>query len=206
MALDNSILEYKYEAGLYVRYIKGAMDIVCAVVLLVIMAPLMLLIALLIKLDSPGPAIYCQTRVGKFGKLFRMCKFRTMDIDAPVLSTEEMRKLSVIPYTRLGSFLRKTSLDELPQLLNIIEGQMSFIGPRPALPTQTDVNEMRQRTNAFNIKPGITGLAQAIGRDNLDDRTKVKYDAKYSRRMSLLLDLRVLMMTVVTVIYARGNK
>ncbi|MCX6343536.1 MAG: sugar transferase [Armatimonadetes bacterium] len=206
MVLANSIVERKQDLGLYGCRIKGILDVIFAVVMLVVLAPLMLIVALAIMLDSPGPAIYRQTRVGKFGKSFRVCKFRTMDIDAPVLSTEDMQKLTVIPYTRIGSFLRKTSLDELPQLFNIIEGQMSFIGPRPALPSQTDVNELREQMNAHRIKPGITGLAQAMGRDNLDNATKVSYDAKYSRSVSLLLDIKILMMTASAVICARGNK
>jgi lipopolysaccharide/colanic/teichoic acid biosynthesis glycosyltransferase len=205
MINNDSICDHSNAVGSY-SGVKTALDFTFAIILLVIFGPLMLLVALAIRLDSPGPAIYRQTRVGRFGKSFTMCKFRTMKIGTPVLSTADMQKQAAIPFTRLGPILRKTSLDELPQLFNIILGQMSFIGPRPALPSQTDVNELRAQMNAQRVRPGITGLAQVMGRDDLDSRTKVEYDARYCREMSLRFDLKILVMTFSAVFLARGNK
>ena len=161
--------------------VKYALDAVVALLLLIILAPFLLLLALLIMLDSPGPAIYRQQRVGKDGHPFTMLKFRSMKIDTPELSTEEMQRRGIKPHTRFGKLIRQTSLDELPQLINIIKGEMSFIGPRPALPSQDDVNVLREKMGVHALRPGITGLAQVMGRDNLDTTTKVSYDAKLPR-------------------------
>lgn len=186
--------------------VKTAIDVVIAAVMLVILAPLLLVVAILIRLGSTGPAIYRQNRVGRFGKTFVMYKFRTMQADAPVLSTEDMQKQIAIPFTRIGPFLRKTSLDELPQLLNILRGQMSFIGPRPSLPSQEDVNNLRVQMGVQGVRPGITGLAQVMGRDDLDNQSKVQYDAEYCNKMSVWFDIKILGMTVAAVLFARGNK
>lgn len=186
--------------------LKNALDRGLAAVLTLVFGPLMLFIALAIRLDSRGPAIYRQARIGKFGKTFTMFKFRTMKVGTPVLSTEDMQRRQVIPFTRLGPMLRKTSLDELPQLFNILQGEMSFVGPRPALPTQTDVNALREKNGVNRIRPGITGLAQVMGRDDLDTETKVGYDSDYCRRMHLGFDIKIVLMTVSAVISRRGNK
>lgn len=186
--------------------IKRAFDLIFGLLMLIMFSPVLLLMALIVKLDSPGPAIYSQKRVGSHGELFTLYKFRTMKVGTPVLSTEEMQKQDSDPYTRLGRLLRKTSLDELPQLINIINGQMSFIGPRPALPSQLNVNTLRKQMGVDQIKPGITGMAQVMGRDDLDDETKVQYDSTYCRNMSLLFDVKILALTLNTIISARGNK
>jgi len=188
------------------RHIKAVLDILVAFVLLLLLLPLLLLLALLIRLDSPGPAIYRQTRVGRRGRPFIIYKFRTMKIGTPLLSTAELWLQGIQPFTNLGSFLRKTSLDELPQLLNVLKGEMSFIGPRPALLSQTDVNIMREQLGADESLPGITGLAQVMGRDGLDNVLKVKYDKEYQQRMSILLDMRILWLTFLAVMTAKGNK
>lgn len=205
MISNESIASAQCQAKNYIK-VKNVLDMIFALVLLVMLSPLMLLVGILIRLDSRGSALYCQTRVGRYGKLFTMFKFRTMHINAPVLSTEDMQKQQAIPFTRIGPFLRKSSLDELPQLFNIILGEMSFIGPRPSLPTQTDVNELREHLNAQHLKPGITGLAQAIGRDDLDNETKVGYDAEYCHGLNLLMDIKILFKTFAAVASARGNK
>ncbi len=186
--------------------IKRAIDIVGGLVLFILLSPLLLLVAILVRLDSPGPAIYRQKRMGRGGIAFVILKFRTMKIGTPVLSTEDMQRQAEKPFTRLGPFLRMTNLDELPQLINIIKGEMSFIGPRPALPTQEDVVSLRERSGADLVRPGISGLAQVMGRDDLDNVTKVGYDAEYCRKLSLLNDLRILALTFVTVFSGRGNK
>lgn len=185
---------------------KAALDSVLAVALLPLLLPVMGIAALLIRLDSPGPAIYKQERVGQNGEVFTIFKFRSMHIDTPVLSTEDMQKQPRKPFTRLGPLLRKTNIDELPQLFNILKGEMSFVGPRPALPTQIDVNELRAKLGVEIAKPGITGLAQVSGRDDLDTVTKVNHDANYCKRMSLFLDLKIVLRTFEAIFSARGNK
>lgn len=192
-------------------FVKRLVDVVGAAVLLVVFAPLLLFVAVAIKLDSPGPAIYRQKRVGRFGKHFVMLKFRTMKIGTPTLSTAEMQQWlkagkAANPYTRIGPVLRKTNLDELPQLWNVLRGEMSFIGPRPALPSQEDVVSLREKLGVHFVRPGITGLAQVMGRDDLDVETKVNYDAQYCRNLGLLFDLSILFRTFGAVLSGRGNK
>lgn len=192
-------------------FAKRLIDLIGSAILLVVLAPLLLLVAVAIRLDSPGPAIYRQKRVGRFGKHFVMLKFRTMRVGTPNLSTEELQRrleagLDADPYTRLGPFLRKSNLDEFPQLVNILKGEMSFIGPRPALPSQEDVVGLRERLGADRIRPGITGLAQVMGRDDLDVDTKVNYDSEYCRKLSLPFDLKVFFLTFGAVLSARGNR
>lgn len=203
--MNSDTTERRSANGSY-ALVKSVLDELVALISLVLLSPLLILTALAIRLDSRGPAIYSQSRVGANGKLFTMYKFRTMKVGTPVLSTADMQSRHFDPFTRLGPFLRKTSLDELPQLVNIILGQMSFVGPRPALPSQTDVNELRAKLGADAVRPGITGLAQVMGRDDLPVDVKVGYDSEYCRRMSFLFDIRVLLMTVQVVLSARGNK
>jgi lipopolysaccharide/colanic/teichoic acid biosynthesis glycosyltransferase len=184
---------------------KATIDFWAALVLIVLLAPLFLLIGIFIRLDSPGPVIYRQRRIGRHGSAFTIFKFRSMRIDAPCLSTEELQRTGINPVTRMGALLRKTSLDELPQLFNILQGDMSFIGPRPALPTQEDVNYLRTTLGADSVRPGITGLAQVMGRDELDTVTKVNYDADYCRRMNFWYDGKIVGMTFWAIISSRGN-
>ena len=186
--------------------VKHVLDWLAALVMLLVLSPLLLLIALLIRLDSRGPALYRQQRIGQGGLPFTIFKFRSMRIDAPVLSTEEMQRLGWNPITRLGNLLRKTSLDELPQLLNILRGEMSFIGPRPALPSQVDVNTLRESRGVHQARPGITGLAQVMGRDDLDTETKVNYDTEYCRQLSLGRDIKLIFLTFAAIVSSRGNK
>lgn len=177
-----------------------------AVILLLILGIPMLLIALMIKLDSRGSVIYRQLRIGVMGKPFTIYKFRTMKTDAPVLSTEEMQRQGNIPYTRLGPLLRKGSFDELPQFFNVLKGEMSFVGPRPALPRQNDVNDLRKQYGIEWLKPGITGWAQINGRDDIDAETKVKLDVEYAQRISFIFDVMIFIRTFTTIFTAKGNK
>lgn len=186
--------------------IKHNLDLMLAVLLLLPLLPVLVVLTLLICMESRGAAIYRQVRVGRRGVLFTIYKFRTMKTGTPVLSTEEMQRQSYKPYTRLGPMLRKTNLDELPQLFNILKGEMSFIGPRPALPSQVDVNTLREETGADAARPGLTGLAQVTGRDDLDTVTKVDCDARYCRQMTLGFDLQILLRTIGAVLSGRGNK
>jgi O-antigen biosynthesis protein WbqP len=186
--------------------LKHQLDLMVATLVLIILFPVLAFLVLLICMESRGPAIYRQTRVGQFGLPFTIWKFRSMKIDTPVLSTAEMRQQKINPYTRLGPMLRKTNLDELPQLFNILKGEMSFVGPRPALPSQTDVNNLRREMGVEIARPGITGLAQVMGRDDLDTETKVNYDAAYCRNMSFFNDFFILLRTVGAVFTGRGNQ
>lgn len=188
------------------RALKYALDLLVALALLAPLLPLVGLLMLLIRLESSGPALYRQKRVGRFGRPFTIYKLRSMKIDTPSLSTEEMGRLGLTPFTRLGPMLRKTNLDELPQIWNILKGEMSFVGPRPALLSQTDVNELRAQMGVETARPGITGLAQVKGRDDLDTPTKVKCDAAYCRTLSFKTDLAILLGTIEAVLSGRGNK
>ena len=157
---------------------KRTMDIVSSLVGLILLSPLFLLVAILIKLESKGPIIFKQIRIGKNSKPFYIYKFRSMKIDAPNLSTEEFINASDFT-TKVGKFIRKTSIDELPQLVNILKGDMSIVGPRPVIEREVRLLEIRKECNVDSILPGITGLAQINGRDNIDDYEKVKYDFEY---------------------------
>jgi O-antigen biosynthesis protein WbqP len=165
----------------------------------------MLIIALAIKLDSSGPVIFQQRRVGKSGKHFNIYKFRTMRIGTPDLPTDQMLKLPS-PITKIGQLLRLTSLDELPQIFNVVKNDMSIVGPRPALYNQTQLTEMRQSAGVLRFAPGITGWAQVNGRDELPDDVKVKMDKWYCDNWNYFLDWKIIFMTFQTVISRRGAK
>ena len=160
-------------------------------------------IALLVKLTSPGPALYWSDRVGRKNAIFRMPKFRTMRIDTPAVATHLLGNPDQF-LTPVGSFLRKTSLDELPQLWSILKGDMSFVGPRPALFNQYDLIELRTRHHVDELLPGLTGWAQINGRDELAIPDKVKLDVEYLQRQSLLFDLNILLLTFLKVVRREG--
>jgi O-antigen biosynthesis protein WbqP len=171
---------------------------------LIAFGPILGLAALAIKLDSPGPIVFKQKRVGLNGQLFEIYKFRTMHQGTPNVATELMVKMERSPITRVGSFLRKSSLDELPQLFNVLNGQMSLVGPRPALYNQYELTEKRAAAGALRFLPGITGWAQVNGRDELADDVKVEYDRWYCDNWNYLLDWRIIFMTIATVVNRRG--
>lgn len=185
---------------------KRVLDFLFALVLLVVLSVPLLILALAIKIYDPGPALYWQRRVGRRRKPFMMAKFRTMRVETPVMSTEEMQQHCASYVTSIGCKLRKMSIDELPQLWNVLRGEMSFVGPRPALESQTDVNELREALGVHELRPGITGLAQIKGRDDLSTQRKVGYDADYLRDQSEWTDLRILVGTVTAVLKSRGAK
>lgn len=184
---------------------KRTMDIVSSLVGLILLSPLFLLVAILIKLDSKGPIIFKQIRIGKNSKPFYIYKFRSMKIDAPNLSTEEFINASDFT-TKIGKFIRKTSIDELPQLVNILKGDMSIVGPRPVIEREVRLLEIRKECNVDSILPGITGLAQINGRDNIDDYEKVKYDFEYLSKRNLVLDIKIIINTVLKVAKSEGIK
>ena len=163
----------------------------------------MLLIALLVKLTSRGPVLYWSERVGKDNAIFRMPKFRTMRVDTPEVATHLMKDPDRF-LTPIGSFLRTSSLDELPQLWSILKGDMSLIGPRPALFNQDDLIELRTKKGVHRLMPGVTGWAQVNGRDDLPIPVKVEYDAYYLQHRGMMMDLKIAWMTLVNVLKKRG--
>lgn len=188
------------------RVVKRILDVVVAAAGLAILSPVLALVALAIRLDSPGPVFFRQQRLGRDGVPFRIWKFRTMRADADVRVDERGNVVNVARdprHTRMGRFLRSLSLDELPQLVNVVSGEMSLIGPRPDLPEALGLYSPEERRK-LDVKPGITGLAQASGRNALDAHEKWTLDARYAAEVSLALDARILWLTVGTVLGRRG--
>jgi O-antigen biosynthesis protein WbqP len=182
------------------------MDLFFATSSIIVLIPVFMLIAVLIYFDDPGPVIFCQKRAGRNHNPFFIFKFRTMRQGTISVSSEELSKLGINPVTRVGRILRITSLDELPQLLNVIRGEMSFIGPRPALMTQDVVLSGRSDNEVDQLLPGITGLAQVLGRDDLDDHQKIIFDTQYRNRFGIQMDLYVLWLTAGAVFKMRGAR
>ncbi|PIQ90252.1 MAG: lipid carrier--UDP-N-acetylgalactosaminyltransferase [Candidatus Omnitrophica bacterium CG11_big_fil_rev_8_21_14_0_20_41_12] len=182
---------------------KRIFDLVLALVLIVLFSILMLAVVVLIKLMFKGPAIFWTDRVGVNNVIFKMAKFRTMKLDTPQLATHLMEnpEIYLIP---LGAFLRRYSLDELPQLFNVLKGDMSFVGPRPALFNQDDLVELRTKKNIHTLVPGVTGWAQVNGRDDLPIPVKVSFDEYYLNHRSFVFDLRIIFLTAVKVIKKEG--
>jgi exopolysaccharide biosynthesis polyprenyl glycosylphosphotransferase len=185
---------------------KRGFDLLVAAPLFVLMLPVMLLVALLVRISSPGPVIYTQERVGKDGRPFTMVKFRTMRVDAergtgPVLAAENDPRV-----TWLGRFLRATRLDELPQLWNLLRGDMSFVGPRPERPefVAQYLKDVQGYGERFRVRPGLTGYAQVNGEYHTSPTTKLKYDLAYIHNHSLWLDLKILSETVKVILTRRG--
>jgi lipopolysaccharide/colanic/teichoic acid biosynthesis glycosyltransferase/glycosyltransferase involved in cell wall biosynthesis len=189
-------------SGLY-ALAKRLFDVAVSLVLLVLFAPVMLLVALLIRLDSPGPAIFHQRRIGRWSSEFTIHKFRTMTVGTPDLASHLVGPGSS-HVTRIGRFLRRSSLDELPQLWNILRGEMSLVGPRPALYNQDDLIAKRQAAGVDALQPGVTGWAQIHGRDDIPLDRKVAFDREYLERASFPLDLWILLRTGLTVFSSRG--
>ena len=182
---------------------KRIFDLMVALVLMLILAPLLLLVVLAIRLTSVGPVLFRTRRVGKNSRLFTMYKFRTMRVDTPQVATHLLKKPDQF-LTPVGGFLRRTSSDELPQLINVLRGEMSLVGPRPALFNQDDLIALRTAGGVDALIPGITGWAQVNGRDELPIPEKVKLDEWYLKSRSLWLDLKILRMTVFKVIRKEG--
>jgi len=183
--------------------VKRFFDLILAVLAAIVLALPVLLVALAVKLTSRGPALYWSDRVGRHNRIFRMPKFRSMRVDTPAVATHLLKDPKVY-LTLIGSFLRKSSLDELPQLWSILVGDMSFVGPRPALFNQDDLVAQRTECGVHELVPGLTGWAQVNGRDELPIPEKVKLDAEYLRRRSFGFDLHILWLTVVKVVRRDG--
>jgi len=182
---------------------KRLFDLILAICAAVVLVLPIVLVALLVKMTSKGPVLYWSERVGRNNSIFRMPKFRSMRVETPAVATHLLADPSVY-LTPIGSFLRKTSLDELPQLWSILKGDMSFVGPRPALFNQNDLIELRTKKGIHRLTPGLTGWAQINGRDELPIPIKVEFDHYYLVNQSFLLDLKIIFQTFLRVIQREG--
>ena len=182
---------------------KRLFDFLMSLIAIIILSPVILIVALAVKFTSPGPILFKQRRIGKDNIEFEIYKFRTMRIDTPNVPTHllENPKQWITP---IGKFLRKTSLDELPQLFNILKGEMSIVGPRPALYNQIDLKEMRTEVGVHKLIPGLTGWAQINGRDEIPLKLKVNLDKEYLDRKSFFFDIKIIFMTIISVLKSDG--
>lgn len=183
---------------------KRFLDFVLSLLAFCVLSPLLAAVSLAVKLDSKGPVVFRQKRIGKDKTHFEMLKFRTMRTDTPKDMPTHLLKNPDAFITKVGSFLRKTSLDELLQLINIIKGEMSIVGPRPALWNQFDLIAERDKYGANAVRPGLTGWAQVNGRDELEIPEKARLDGEYVKNMSLLLDIRCILKTALGVLRSDG--
>lgn len=189
---------------MYKRFGKRALDIFLSLVGLIIASWLYLIIIIAIEIDDPGPVFFSQKRVGIHKKHFRLYKFRSMKMSTPHDTPTHLLENPEQYITRVGKFIRKTSLDEIPQLFNILRGEMSFIGPRPALWNQIDLLEERDRYGANDVKPGLSGLAQIHGRDELEINEKARLDGEYAKNICFSLDCKCFFGTVVAALRGEG--
>ena len=189
---------------IYNKYIKRMIDFILSLMGLIILSPVFIILCIWIKMDSRGRVLFKQKRYGKDKSYFNIYKFRTMRTDTPSDMPTHMLSNPEQYITKCGKFLRKTSLDELPQIINILKGEMSIIGPRPALWNQEDLIEKREQYHANNIRPGLTGWAQINGRDELEIEVKAKLDGDYVKRMSFLFDLKCFLGTITSVLKSDG--
>lgn len=190
---------------MYQKYIKNAADRTLAILAIIILSPLFVLVALAIKISEPkSKVLFIQERSGQYRRIFNCYKFRSMSDKAPKnAATWELENAENF-ITPLGAFLRKTSLDELPQLFNILKGEMSFIGPRPVILKETDLLDLREKLGATKVKPGITGLAQISGRDNVSVEKKAQADAEYANKVNFKTDFKLMIMTIPKVLSGDG--
>ena len=182
---------------------KRGIDLFGAVSLIIILSPILLVLSISVKLTSNGPVIHWSKRIGRDNEVFLMAKFRTMKIETPQIATHLMSDPDSY-LTSIGGYFRRKSLDELPQLVNILKGEISFVGPRPALFNQEDLIEARTKVKVHSIRPGITGWAQMHGRDEIPIPQKVDFDMYYLKNRSLILDFRILLETFFKVIREDG--
>lgn len=193
-----------YSKGIYNKLIKRFLDIVLSIIGIIVTSWLLIIIALLVKLSSKGSALFKQKRIGLNKKEFYILKFRTMRIDTPKDMPTHLLNKPEMYITPTGKFIRKTSLDELPQLFNILRGEMSIVGPRPALWNQYDLIAERDKYDANSVRPGLTGWAQINGRDELPIHVKARYDGEYIKRISLRFDIKIFFGTIISVVKSSG--
>lgn len=188
---------------MYLKF-KRFIDIVISILGLVILLPIFLIIIVSIKIDSPGPVLFKQKRAGMHKKHFNILKFRTMRIDTPRDTPTHLLENPDQWITKVGKILRKTSLDELPQIINILKGEMSIIGPRPALWNQFDLLELRDNYGANNVPVGLTGWAQINGRDELELEEKARLDGEYTKNIGIIIDVKCFLGTILKVLKSEG--
>ena len=186
------------------KIVKRLLDFIVSLFAIIALSPVFVITSIAIKADSKGPVLFVQKRVGKDKKNFNMYKFRSMRTDTPHDMPTHLLNNPDAFITKVGKFLRKSSLDELPQLFNILKGDMSVVGPRPALWNQDDLIAERDKYNANSIRPGLTGWAQVNGRDELEIDVKAKFDGEYVEKMSLLFDIKCIVNTALQVIKHEG--
>ena len=184
---------------------KRAFDFTVSLLLIIILLPVFLLVSIIVLIDAGTPVIFRQYRVGKDNKLFYIYKFRTMRKNTRNAATADLKDADKF-ITKSGRILRKTSLDELPQLVNVLIGDMSFVGPRPLIPEEKEIRALRKEYNVYSVKPGITGLAQVNGRDNLSIEEKALFDKEYIDKQSIGLDIKILFKTVAVVLKRENIK
>ncbi|WP_311054705.1 sugar transferase [Enterococcus faecalis] len=189
---------------MYKDGLKRGIDFLLSLAGIIVLSPILLILCLAIKIDSKGPVIFKQKRVGKNKTQFYIYKFRTMKVDTPKETPTHLLSNPDFFITRVGKFLRKTSLDELPQLFNILKGDMAVIGPRPALWNQYDLIEERDKYHANDIRPGLTGLAQISGRDELEIDYKARLDGQYTANITPWMDLKCFFGTIISVFKSEG--
>ncbi|ELB56223.1 sugar transferase [Enterococcus faecium] len=189
---------------MYKHGLKRGIDFLLSLVGIIVLSPILLILCIAIKIDSKGPVIFKQKRVGKNKSHFYIYKFRTMKVDTPQETPTHLLSNPDFFITRVGKFLRKTSLDELPQLFNILKGDMAVIGPRPALWNQYDLIEERDKYHANDIRPGLTGLAQISGRDELEIDYKARLDGQYTANITPMMDLKCFFGTIISVFKSDG--
>lgn len=175
-------------------FFKRLFDIVLALLLIIGLAPIYLIIALIIFVQDLGTPIFKQIRIGKSGEEFVFYKFRSMPLKTPNVESHEKEKLKITPF---GKFIRRTNLDELPQFFNVLKGDMSFIGPRPPIPSQINLIELRRNNKALSLRPGLTGWAQVNSYDNMPEEEKARFDGEYAQIISVKMDLLILGKTVI---------
>lgn len=183
--------------------IKRGFDVILGLILFLALSPILLIVAMAVRFTSPGPALHWSKRIGRNNEIFLMPKFRSMQTHAPQVATHLMTEPDKF-LTPIGKFLRKSSLDELPQVLSVLKGDMSFVGPRPALFNQKDLMELRTQKGVHALKPGITGWAQVNGRDELPIPVKVDFDFEYLKKNSLYFDMKILVLTLLKVFRCDG--
>lgn len=177
---------------MYNNVIKRIIDIVLAAIALIAFSPIMLFCALIIKMQDRGPALFKQLRTGKDGNEFLFLKFRSMPVNTPNVESSDVAKLKITPF---GKFIRRTNLDELPQLLNILKGDMSIVGPRPPIPSQEKLIELRRKNGALTLRPGLTGWAQVNSYDYMPEEEKARLDGEYAQSVSLGMDVKIFLKT-----------
>ena len=189
---------------MYKKVFKRLIDFTLSLIGLLVLSPVFIILMIAIKLDSKGPIFFTQKRVGIHKSYFNILKFRTMKIDTPKDMPTHLLTNPDMYITKVGKFLRKTSLDELPQIINILKGDMSIIGPRPALWNQYDLIEERDRYGANDIMPGLTGWAQINGRDELEIDVKARLDGEYVEKLSFMMDVKCFLGTILSVLKSDG--